>query len=86
VIFVAQRQVQDEILLARQPKLGELIGETASRGLVRRRGFLAGSAALGGVQSVNPIALTTGINSMIASTSTSAPRGSAATWYVARAG
>ncbi len=90
VVLVAQRQVQHEILLARDAELRELIGEAAAgaRLFLRlatpfRAGSLRGRDAGrldGHVQRANPIAFATGVSSMMASTSTSAPRGSAATW------
>jgi hypothetical protein len=70
VILVAQRQVQDDVGGPRKAEPRKLIGESATLGL----GRVGGGFGRGYGRATVP------------STSISAPRGNAATWYVARAG
>ncbi len=74
VILVAQRQVEDQVLLARDAEARKLVGERRAPGFAR--GLFARPRQSYG----------TSPSTRTASTSMRAPRGSPATWYVARAG
>ena len=80
LVLVAQRQVEDEVEVGPDPEFREL---RLQRGL-RRRACLAGGAIARGAQCAHPSRPQP--STRIASASTSAPRGSAATPTAARLG